>query len=152
LNFNRRLAVTENSFSKPQAGQLATVAIWVLRVLLALAFGAAAFFKLSGAPMMVAEFGKIGLGQWFRYFTGATELVGVMLVLWPRTTFYGALVLLAVCVGAFVAQIGPLHGDVIHVIVLGTIVVFAGYMTRPVAAFSPFHNHVFKHGTSRDFD
>ena len=81
--------------------------------------------------MMVSEFGKIGLGQWFRYFTGATELAGVALVLWPRTTFYGCLVLLAVCVGAFVAQIGPLHGDVIHVIVLSAVLVYVGYMSRP---------------------
>ena len=123
--------MTENSSFKPLGSQLATITIWILRVPLALAFGAAAFFKLSGAPMMVAEFGKIGLGQWFRYFTGATELAGVALVLWPRTTFYGTLVLLAVCVGAFVAQIGPLHGDVVHVIVLGAILVFAGYTTRP---------------------
>ena len=123
--------MTKNSLSKPQAGQLATIAIWVLRVLLALAFGAAAFFKLSGAPMMVAEFGKIGLGQWFRYFTGATELVGVLLVLWPRTTVYGALVLLAVCVGAFVAQIGPLHGDIVHVLVLGGLVAVLAWISRP---------------------
>ena len=123
--------MTENSLSKPQAGQLATIAIWVLRVLLALAFGAAAFFKLSGAPMMVVEFGKIGLGQWFRYFTGATELVGVLLVLWPRTTVYGALVLLAVCVGAFVAQIGPLHGDIVHVLVLGGLLAVMAWISRP---------------------
>jgi uncharacterized membrane protein YphA (DoxX/SURF4 family) len=107
------------------------IVTWILRILLALAFGAAAFAKLSSVPMMVAEFDKIGLGQWFRYFTGMTELAGVALVLWPRTTFYGALVLLAVCVGAFVAQIGPLHGDVIHAVVLGTLVALAGYMTWP---------------------
>jgi len=80
---------------------------------------------------MVVEFGKIGLGQWFRYFTGATELVGVLLVLWPRTTVYGALVLLAVCVGAFVAQIGPLHGDIVHVLVLGGLLAVMAWISRP---------------------
>ncbi len=123
--------MTESSLSKPKGGQLVTIAIWVLRILLALAFGAAAFFKLSGAPMMVAEFGKIGLGQWFRYFTGATELAGVALMLWPRTTFYGALVLLAVCVGAFVAQTGPLHGDIVHVLVLGSLLAVMAWICRP---------------------
>lgn len=123
--------MTDSSLSPPQPKRSVVIALWILRTLLALAFGAAAFAKLSNVPMMVAEFGKIGLGQWFRYFTGATELVGVALMLWPRTAFYGALVLLAVCVGAFVAQIGPLHGDVVHVIALGALTALAAWATRP---------------------
>lgn len=120
-----------DTLSAPQTSRLVTIAIWVLRILLALAFGAAAFAKLTSVPMMVAEFDKIGLGQWFRYVTGVTEVVGVALVLWPRSTFYGAFVLLAICAGAFVAQIGPLHGDVIHVIVLGALAAFTAWLTRP---------------------
>jgi len=126
--------MTESSLSSPQASRVAVIGLWILRVLLALAFGAAAFAKLSSVPMMVAEFDKVGLGQWFRYFTGAAEVLGVMLVLWPRTTFSGALVLLAVCVGAFVAQIGPLHGDVVHVLVLGALAGLTAWMTRPQSA------------------
>jgi hypothetical protein len=45
----------------------------------------------------------------------------------------GALVLLAVCAGAFVAQVGPLHGDLIHVVVLAALVLGAAWTARPGA-------------------
>ena len=106
-------------------------ALWVLRVLVAFAFGAAGLAKLAGVSMMVAEFQKIGLGQWFRHFTGLIEVAGAVFVLWPRTTFIGALILLCVCAGALVAQLGPLHGDVVHVLVLGVIVALTVWLTRP---------------------
>jgi hypothetical protein len=83
--------------------------------------------------MMVAEFEKVGLGQWFRYFTGSAELIGALLLLWPRTSFWGALALLCVCVGAGVAQLGPLRGDIIHVIVLALLVSLAAWIVRPTA-------------------
>ncbi len=33
--------------------------------------------------MMVAEFNRVGLGQWFRYFTAFVEIAGGILLLWP---------------------------------------------------------------------
>lgn len=114
-----------------QGKRWAVILVWLLKGLLALAFLAAAAAKLSSQPMMVAEFGKIGLGQGFRYVTGATEVTGSVLLLWPRSAFFGALMLLGVCSGAFLAQIGPLHGDVIHVFVLGSLLLLAAWLTRP---------------------
>ena len=70
----------------------AAIALLVLKGLLALAFLAAAWLKLRGEEKMVAEFGQIGLGQWFRFVTGVIELCGAGLLLWPRTAFYGALI------------------------------------------------------------
>ena len=40
--------------------------LWVLQIASAAMFLFAGFLKLSGAPLMVQEFGAIGLGQWFR--------------------------------------------------------------------------------------
>jgi uncharacterized membrane protein YphA (DoxX/SURF4 family) len=114
-----------------QGKRWAVILVWLLKGLLALAFLAAAAAKLSSQPMMVAEFGKIGLGQGFRYVTGATEVTGSVLLLWPRSASFGALMLLGVCSGAFLAQIGPLHGDVIHVFVLGSLLLLAAWLTRP---------------------
>jgi uncharacterized membrane protein YphA (DoxX/SURF4 family) len=108
-----------------------TILTWALKGFLALAFLAAGTAKLSGHPMMVAEFGKIGLGQWFRDVTGATEVAGAALLLWPRSAYFGAIILLGVCTGAFAAQVGPLHGDVIHVFVLGFLAVLAAWLSRP---------------------
>jgi uncharacterized membrane protein YphA (DoxX/SURF4 family) len=112
---------------------LTRAGVWGLKGLLALAFLAAAYLKLSGNPKMVAEFGEIGLGQGFRYLTGAIEVVGAALLLWPRSAFVGAVVLLGVCAGAFVAQVGPLHGDIVHVFVLGGLLALTAWISRPNA-------------------
>ena len=117
--------------SSAKSGTLAVRGFWVLKVLLALAFVLAGCMKLFGLPKMVAEFGQIGLGQGFRYATGAIEITGAVLLLWPRSSFIGAVILLGICVGAFVAQHGPLHGDLVHVFVLGGLVVLAGWIARP---------------------
>lgn len=107
----------------------ATVTLWVLRVLVA---AAASFMKLSGQPMMVAEFDHVGLGQWFRYFTGLLELVGGIAVLIPAVSVYGALVLLVVDIGAFVALVTVLHMDWIHAVVIGLILGIVIYLQRDV--------------------
>jgi hypothetical protein len=43
----------------------------------------------------------------------------------------GALILLGVWSGAFLVQIGPWHGDVIHVLVLGSLLCLAAWLIRP---------------------
>ena len=98
-----------------------TIALWVLRVLLGAAFLMAAYMKLSGNPQMVAEFDTVGLGQWFRYATGLLELVGGVAILIPALSVLGAGLLLCVDVGAFVAQVGVLHMDWIHCVVIGAL-------------------------------
>jgi hypothetical protein len=82
---------------------------------------------------MVAEFGQISLGQGFRILTGAIEVSGVALLLWPRSAFFGAIILPGVCAGALMAQIGPLHGDIIHVFVLGGLLALTAWISRPAA-------------------
>ena len=98
-----------------------TVGFWILKIVLGLMFVGGAVFKLSGAQAAVSEFDLVGLGQWFRYFTAACEITGAVLLVWPRTTAYGTVVLAAVSIGAFVAQWQILHGDVIHTIVFTAI-------------------------------
>lgn len=110
--------LTRSNNSARVAPAWRVVGFWALKVLLALLFLAVASFKFSGAPAAVAEFQKIGFGQWFRYFTGGCELLGAVLLLIPRTTVYGAILLTCVSVGAFLAQLLVLHQDVVHTIVL----------------------------------
>jgi uncharacterized membrane protein YphA (DoxX/SURF4 family) len=107
-----------------------TVVLWVLRVLVAALFLFAAFAKLSGQQMMVDEFNTVGLGQWFRYFTGLLELVGGLAVLAPPISAFGALLLLCVDVGAFIAQVGVLHQDWIHTVVIAAILAALVYLQR----------------------
>lgn len=103
---------------------------WVLRVLIAGLFGFAAFMKLSGSEQMVQEFGVVGLGDWFRVFTGIIEIVGAAAVLYPVTTGWGALLLLCVDAGAFIAQTTRIHQDWVHTIVIGAVILALFYLTR----------------------
>src|ERR1051325_886589 len=58
--------------------------------------------KLIGRPDMVALFRDIGVGQWFRYVTGAMEVAGAALLVLPRLSggsaiALGAGVIVATC-------------------------------------------------------
>jgi putative oxidoreductase len=112
--------------AQPRLARLKTVGWWLLKLLLAAFFLFAGGAKLAGLPDMVDLFERVGFGQWLRYVTAAMELSGAMLLLWPSTTAFGALMLTFVSLGALLAQLLVLHEDVVHaivlVIVLGVIV------------------------------
>ena len=64
---------------------------WALRGGIALfffVFGAEKFNSEPGSQW-VEIFRQIGIGQWFRYFTGVVEVLGAALVLIPRTATAG---------------------------------------------------------------
>ena len=106
------------------------VIIWVLRIIVAALFLFTGAMKLSGQPMMIQEFDTLGLGQWFRYFTGALELVGAVAVLIPSLSVVGAALVLLVDIGALFAQALILHMDVVHPIVIGLVICALIYLQR----------------------
>jgi putative oxidoreductase len=59
-----------------------------------------------------------GLGQWFRYLTGALEVAGAILLLIPRTSGLGALMLAGVMVGAIVTHVFIVGGSPLMAIIL----------------------------------
>jgi hypothetical protein len=65
----------------------------------------ASWAKLAGNSDMVALFTAVGIGQWFRYFTGMLELAGALLIVVPRTRRAGAAVLATVMLGAITAHL-----------------------------------------------
>jgi putative oxidoreductase len=95
------------------------VGLWALQVLTAAAFLTAGFAKLSGQPMMVENFDKIGVGQWFRYLTGAIEIVSAILLVIPRLSPVGAALLVCTMTGAVLAQLLVLGGSAAPALVLG---------------------------------
>ena len=101
--------------------RLKTIGFWLLKILLAAIFIFTGGVKIAALPAMVDVFERVGLGQWFRYFTALLELGGAALLLWPSTTAFGALVLTIVSVGAFLAQLLVLHEDIVHTIVMALI-------------------------------
>ncbi|MFO1150445.1 MAG: DoxX family protein [Alsobacter sp.] len=98
-------------------------AVWALRILVGGMFLLSGVMNLTGQPMMVDTFDKVGLGQWLRMVTGLLEVAGGAAVLIPSLSVLGAVVLLAVDAGAFVAQVTVLHQDWIHCIVIGAVLV-----------------------------
>ena len=85
--------------------------VWALQVGSAAMFLFAGGLKLAGVPLMVHEFGIIGLGQWFRYFTGGLEIISAVLLLVPSVAFFGALALAATMVGAIFTHLFIIGGS-----------------------------------------
>ena len=115
------------TLSQPRS---ANIVVWILRVVVAALFLFAASMKLTSQPMMVQEFDMVGLGQWFLYFTGIVEVIGAVATLIPSVSVLGAVLLLLVDAGAFIAQVGAIHMDWIHTIVIGVVVAALIYLQR----------------------
>lgn len=84
---------------------------WVVRLgifALFLFFGTGKFTSNPTAPWVVF-FKELGFGQWFRYFTGALEMVGAFLVLIPQTVPAGLALLMGTMSGAFLIVTCVLH-------------------------------------------
>jgi uncharacterized membrane protein YphA (DoxX/SURF4 family) len=104
--------------------------VWLLRVLVALAFLAAGGAKLAAAPAMVAMFAAIGLGQWFRIVTGVLEVTGAIGLFIPAVTVYAALLLIVVMVGAIIAHLTVLGGSPVPAIALLVLSGGIAWLTR----------------------
>lgn len=108
-------------------------AIVLLSILLCAVFLAAGGAKLAGVEMMVEVFAKIGLGQEFRYVTGAIEVVCAIGLLLSATRFYAAGLLFCTMIGATVTHLFVIGGNAIPAVVLLALTAIVAYGTRPVA-------------------
>jgi putative oxidoreductase len=105
--------------------------LWILSSLVALAFLGAGGSKLAGAAAMVGLFDKIGVGQWFRYFTGSLEVAAGIGLLLPRYAFYAAALLALVMVGAIIAHLTVLGSSPAVPVVLLILVTVVAYLRKP---------------------
>ncbi len=101
------------------ASKAKNIALWSLQVLTAVAFLMAGLAKLSGQPMMVEVFEKIGVGQWFRYVTGSIEITSAILLLIPRLAPVGAALLVCTMIGAVTTHLAIIGGSPLPAAVLG---------------------------------
>jgi len=105
-------------------------AFWVIRFSVALIFVSFGLDKFDSRPgsEWVLIFTRIGLGQWFRVFTGVVEVVGGVLMGPRRSSRYGALILAATMLGAAIAHLTVLRDPLAALIplVLGGIAVAVG--------------------------
>ena len=80
------------------------IAAWLPRIAIAVAFAAIGVSKFRD-PMWVRLFAQIGIGQWFRYFTGSMQIAGALLTLVPRLSVIGIAMLAATMAGAVITWI-----------------------------------------------
>jgi putative oxidoreductase len=107
------------------------ISLWILSGLVALVFIAAGGGKLAGTAVMVDLFAKVGVGQWFRYFTGVLEVGGGIGLLFPRYAFYAAILLSIVMVGAIIAHVTVLGGSPAPALVLLVLSGIIAYLRKP---------------------
>ena len=112
--------------------------VWAVRIVLALAFGAAGLAKLAGVPQMVQVFEAVGAGQWFRYVTAIVEITGAVLLLVPGTGFFGDLLLAATMAGAIATHLFIIGGSPVPALVLWVLSAFVAWRLRPVGSSSQF--------------
>lgn len=76
------------------------ITAWVLQVLVAGGFVMAAVPKLTGDPMSVELFERIGGPSFSIYAVGALEIVAAALILIPKTRVFGAALAILTMLGA----------------------------------------------------
>jgi putative oxidoreductase len=100
--------------------------VWLLRIIVALLLFYEGIDKFSTSRLWATVFSRIGFGSWFRYATGAVEVIGSILLLIPRTTTLAVGLLACTMVGAllthlFVIGVGP--QSVVVLMLLGALLV-----------------------------
>jgi putative oxidoreductase len=111
----------ETALDSPRRSRSVTGILWTLQILSAAMFLFAGSLKLASAPPMVQTFAAIGLGQWFRYVTGAIEVVSAVLLLIPAMAAYGAAALAVTMLGAIVTHLFIIGGSpAIPIVLLGS--------------------------------
>jgi uncharacterized membrane protein YphA (DoxX/SURF4 family) len=107
----------------------------IITMVLGVVMSISGITKLIGEAHQVAMFTLVGLPHWFLMLVGTFELVGGILLLVPRTTPVGSLILATIMIGALWAHVA--QGEwvsLVPVTVLLTVflLVFRSSRTRAV--------------------
>ena len=95
----------------PSRSRPLIITLWIVQILCAAAFLAAAAAKLTSQPAMIDIFARLGLGQGFRYVTAAVEVIGGVGLLIPKLAGKAALLLAITMAFALVAHLTVLGGN-----------------------------------------
>ena len=77
-----------------------TIFLWVLRLVAAVIMLQTLFFKFTASEESVYIFSTVGMEPWGRIGSGIAELIASVLILYPRTTPFGALLGMGLMSGA----------------------------------------------------
>lgn len=78
---------------------------WALRIVIAVILLQTLFFKFTGAEESVYIFTALGAEPWGRIGSGVVELIASILLLTPRTVWFGALLCLGTISGAIMSHL-----------------------------------------------
>ena len=80
--------------------KLRQISIWLLRIIAALIMLQTLYFKFSGHQQSVQLFTMLGMEPWGRIGIGVLELIASILILYPKTTGFGAALGMGLMAGA----------------------------------------------------
>lgn len=99
------MAIVERPFlATPERAPTFDVTGWVLRISAGMLFLGVGFAKFSSDSYWVRLFADIGIGDWFRYLTGALQVAGGLLFLVRRTIYPAAVLAGTTMIGAVVVH------------------------------------------------
>jgi putative oxidoreductase len=106
---------------------ISIILAWTARIAVAAAFLFIGATKFNNDPRgeWFNVFARIGWGQWFRYFTGAVQIAGALLLSTRWTLTIGAGLLACTMIGAMIVDILVMHAAgyaLLPLILLGIIV------------------------------
>jgi uncharacterized membrane protein YphA (DoxX/SURF4 family) len=104
--------------------------VWTLTIAAAGMFLLAGTLKLIGLQIEVDMFSTIGIGQWFRYVTGALEVGGAIGLFVPLLAPFAALLLAVVMVGAIAAHLFIIGGSPLIAMALLAMTIAIAYLRR----------------------
>jgi putative oxidoreductase len=126
---------------RQRIGRSLDLVLWALPVVLAAVFvfsGANKFdpggplwtglLGSAGAAFWIDVFAKIGLGQGFRYFTGALEVVCGALLLVPRAAGIAGALLACTMIGAILTHLFILRDGLALAIVCGVLMLITSFV------------------------
>jgi uncharacterized membrane protein YphA (DoxX/SURF4 family) len=88
------------------------IAVWILRIIAAIIMLQTLFFKFTASEESAYIFSQLGIEPWGRLATGVMELIASILILIPRTTFFGAVLAIGLMLGAIGAHLVKLGIEV----------------------------------------
>jgi uncharacterized membrane protein YphA (DoxX/SURF4 family) len=124
--------MSELAISTTPAARRSSLVDWSLRLILALVFVYQGMDKFGSRRLWIRVFSEIGVGQWFRYATGAVEIIGAILMMIPKATVVSVALLACTMVGALLTQIAIIGAgpQTVLVSVLLALILAVGWRRR----------------------
>ena len=82
-----------------------SVILWIIKLTAVVILLQTLYFKFSGAEESVYIFTTLGIEPYGRIGSGIVELIASILILIPRTTFFGALLGMSTMIGAILSHL-----------------------------------------------